>query len=125
MASGVWRSSWSSWSSLTNVDHWERIMERLIGSTTRENNAVAKINISMSSAILDEIDQARRDLGLGRSEFLRRAATSLLEALAAERRLEEKRKAVDKAITIQDKIAEKLGDWDVERILRRSRDSRK
>jgi len=100
-------------------------MERLIGSTTRENNAVAKINISMSSAILDEIDQARRDLGLGRSEFLRRAATSLLEALAAERRLEEKRKAVDKAITIQDKIAEKLGDWDVERILRRSRDSRK
>ena len=86
---------------------------------------MAKINISMPSEILDEIDQGRLDLKVGRSEFLRRASRAYLDILAAERRLREKRAAIENAIKIQDRIASELGDWDAEGLLRQSRDSRR
>jgi metal-responsive CopG/Arc/MetJ family transcriptional regulator len=100
-------------------------MERINGYIKREANSMAKINVSLSPQILDEIDQARRDLQIGRSEFLRRASLAFLEAIAAERRLREKREAIGTAIKIQNKIAEELGDWDAEGLLRKWRDSRK
>ena len=86
---------------------------------------MAKINISMPSSILEKIDQARLDRQMGRSEFLRRASQAYLDALAAERRLREKQEAIGKAIHIQERIADSLGDWDAESLLRENRDSRK
>jgi len=56
---------------------------------------------------------------------MRRASQAYLDALAAERRLREKREAIGKAIQVQDRIADSLGDWDAESHLRENRDSRK
>jgi len=100
-------------------------MERIIVHTFVENIEMAKINISMPSSVLEKIDQARLDLQMGRSEFLRRASQVYLDVLAEEKRLREKREAIGKAIQIQDRIASDLGDWDAEGLLRKTRDSRK
>lgn len=86
---------------------------------------MSKINISISDEILDEIDKIRKEKGVTRSEFLRRAFKTYLEVLAEEKKEEQKRKGIEKAIQLQDEIRKIIGKWDPIENLRKWREARK
>lgn len=86
---------------------------------------MAKINISISENILEEIEKKRKEKHLTRSGFLRRAFESYLRTLEEEKEEEEKKRGIEKAIKIQDEIREKLGKWDSTQTLRRWRENRR
>ena len=86
---------------------------------------MSKINISISDEILDEIDNIRKQKGITRSEFLRKAFKTYLEVLAEEKREEDKRKGIEKAIQLQDEIRKAIGKWDSTEDLRKWREALK
>lgn len=86
---------------------------------------MTKINISISEEILGEIDKKRKDKHLTRSGFLRKAFESYLNILEGEKREEEKKRGIERAIKIQDEIREKIGKWNSTEALRKWRDTRR
>ncbi len=86
---------------------------------------MAKINISISEDILEEIERKRREKHLTRSGFLRKAFESYLHALEEEKQEEEKRRGIEKAIKLQDEIRAKIGKWDSTQALRKWREARR
>jgi len=86
---------------------------------------MSKVNISISDEILDEIDKIRKEKGITRSEFLRKAFKTYLEVLTEEKKEENKRKGIEKAIQLQDEIRKAIGKWDSTEDLRKWREARK
>lgn len=86
---------------------------------------MAKINISVSDEILEEIERKRKERHLTRSGFLKKAFESYLNLLEEEKREEEKKRGIETAVRLQDEIREKIGKWDSSRVLRKWRDARK
>jgi len=84
-----------------------------------------KINVSLHQEILWQIDQARNEGKMSRSEFFRQASLVYLQFLEKKKREEEKRQGIEKAIQIQDKIRERVGHWDALEELRRMREARR
>lgn len=86
---------------------------------------MAKINISISRDILDEIDRVSSEEDMTRSELLRTAFKTYLEVLAEKKRERKRQKAILRAIQTQDDIRRKIGNVDLIRELRKWRDERK
>jgi len=79
---------------------------------------VTRVNISMDEKLLKAIDRAAAREGRNRSEFLRHAVE---EYFAQEEAKERRRRAMEKAITIQDKIRAKTKPWDAVGFIRKMR----
>jgi len=86
---------------------------------------VAKINISIPSDILEEIDKLSREEKMTRSELLRTAFKTYLEVLSAKKREKKRQNAIARAIQAQDEIRLEIGDADLIQELRKWRDDRK
>jgi len=79
---------------------------------------VARINVTIDDRLLKAIDRAAAKEGRNRSEFLRHAVE---EYFAQEEAKERRRRAMEKAITIQDKIRAKTKPWDAVGFIRKMR----
>ncbi|MEW6456033.1 MAG: ribbon-helix-helix protein, CopG family [Acidobacteriota bacterium] len=86
---------------------------------------MAKINISLPDEILKEIDRERERINITRSKFLRRAFEVYLKVLEEERKEEEKKKGISRAIELQEKIQGIVGKVDLVKDLRAWRETRK
>jgi len=86
---------------------------------------MAKINISISSEILEKIDKLSKEENMTRSELLRTAFKTYTEVLEGKKREKKRQKSIERAIQTQDKIRSEIGDMDLIQELRKWRDERK
>lgn len=86
---------------------------------------MAKINISISRKILDEIDKLGEEEKMTRSELLRKAFKTYVEVLSEKKKESRKRKSIEKAIRLQDEIRKEIGDMDLIEDLRKWREERR
>jgi metal-responsive CopG/Arc/MetJ family transcriptional regulator len=86
---------------------------------------MAKVNISISQEILEEIDKLRQEENTTRSELLRRAFETYVEILEEKRKEIKKRKGIERAIELQDEIRDSIGDKDLIEDLRKWREKRR
>lgn len=77
-----------------------------------------RINISIDEKLLKAIDQAAAKEGRNRSEFFRHAVEA---HFAQEEVRERRRRAIEKAIKIQDEIRGKTKPWDAVAFIRKMR----
>jgi len=84
-----------------------------------------KVNVSLRRELLGKIDQIRSEVAMSRSEFFRAASLVYLEHLEKERREQEKRQGIEKAIQIQDEVRQRVGHWDAPAELRKLREARR
>jgi metal-responsive CopG/Arc/MetJ family transcriptional regulator len=75
---------------------------------------VAKVNISLPDEILEKVDEVRKEKQITRSEFIRQASSAYLKLLEEMKEEEKKRKGIEKAILLQDRIRERVGKYDLE-----------
>jgi len=83
---------------------------------------VIRINLAVENKLLKAIDRAAAKEGRNRSEFLRHAVE---EYFAQEEVKERRRRAMQKAITIQDEIRAKTRPWDAVGFIRKVRAARR
>ena len=86
---------------------------------------MAKINISISSEILEKIDKLSKEENMTRSELLRTAFKTYADVLGEKKREKKKQKSIERAIQVQDEIRDEIGDMDLIQELRKWRDERK
>jgi metal-responsive CopG/Arc/MetJ family transcriptional regulator len=86
---------------------------------------MAKINISISSEILEKIDKLSKEENMTRSELLRTAFKTYTDVLGEKKRETKRQKSIERAIQVQDEIRNKIGDIDLIQELRKWRDERK
>ena len=86
---------------------------------------MAKINISISSEILEKIDNLSKEENVTRSELLRVAFKTYTEVLEEKKGEKKKQKNIEKAILVQDEIRNEIGNMDLIEELRKWRDERK
>jgi len=79
---------------------------------------VTRVNISIDDKLLKDIDRAAAKEGRNRSEFLRHAVEGYF---AQEEAKERRRRAMEKAIAIQDEIRAKTKPWDAVGFIRKMR----
>ena len=79
---------------------------------------MARINVTIDDRLLKAIDQAAAKEGRNRSDFLRHAVE---EYFAQEEAKERRRRAMEKAIAIQDEIRAKTRPWDAVGFIRKMR----
>lgn len=102
------------------VDKSREISETYCGGST-----MAKVNISLSQEILEEIDKLSKEENITRSELLRKAFETYVEVLIEKRKERKKRKGIETAIELQDEIRNSLGHLDLVEDLRRWREKRR
>ena len=102
------------------VDKSREILDTYSGGST-----MAKVNISISQEILEEIDKLSQEENMTRSELLRKAFETYVEVLEEKRKGLEKRKGIETAIELQDEIRNSIGHMDLIEDLRRWREKRK
>ena len=79
---------------------------------------MTRVNISIGDKLLKDVDRAAAKEGRNRSEFLRHAVE---EYFAQEEAKERRRRAMEKAIAIQDEIRAKTKPWDAVGFIRKMR----
>jgi metal-responsive CopG/Arc/MetJ family transcriptional regulator len=79
---------------------------------------LTRISISLDKKLLSAIDRVAAKESRSRSEFFRHAVE---EYFAQEEAKERRRRAMEKAITIQDKIRAKTKPWDAVGFIRKMR----
>jgi metal-responsive CopG/Arc/MetJ family transcriptional regulator len=97
----------------------------IIGIIEMRNEQMTKINISMSSEILAEIDELSKKENMTRSELLRTAFKTYVEVLAEKKKERQKQEGIERAIRIQDEIRSQIGNVDLIKELRTWREKRK
>ena len=65
---------------------------------------MAKINISIPTEILDELDKLSKEKKMTRSELIRKAFKTYVEMLAEKKREQKKKQGIEKAVRLQDEI---------------------
>jgi metal-responsive CopG/Arc/MetJ family transcriptional regulator len=86
---------------------------------------MSKVNVSLPQEILEQVDRTRSEGKMSRSEFFRQACLTHLQFLERQKREEEKRRGIEKAIEIQDKVRERVGEWDALGELHKLRETRR
>jgi metal-responsive CopG/Arc/MetJ family transcriptional regulator len=86
---------------------------------------MAKVNISISQEILEEIDALSKEENMSRSELIRKAFQTYVEVLTEKKKERKKRKGIEKAVELQDEIRNKIGYMDLVEDLRNWRSKRK
>lgn len=71
-----------------------------------------RVNVVLAKETVEQLDVIAREEHKNRSEVLREAATAKIEEYRralAEKQLRERRQ---RAVAVQDRLREKIGDWD-------------
>jgi metal-responsive CopG/Arc/MetJ family transcriptional regulator len=84
---------------------------------------MARVNVFLKDALLDEINEEAKDEGTNRSALIQTALEEYLQAKRKQREEEEKRKEMKEASERMDRLAKKLGRWDAQAIIRKFRDT--
>jgi metal-responsive CopG/Arc/MetJ family transcriptional regulator len=84
---------------------------------------MARVNVFLSDALLDEINREAEAEETNRSALIQTALEEYLRSKKVQREEEEKRKKMQEGSRKMDALAKKLGDWDAQAIIRRFRDS--
>jgi len=84
---------------------------------------MARVNVFLKDKLLDEINREAEIEEINRSSLIQAALEQYLQAKRVKREEEEKRKKMQGASRKMDTLAEKLGDWDPQAIIRRFRGS--
>ncbi len=84
---------------------------------------MARVNVFLKNALLDEINEEAKDEGTNRSALIQTALEEYLQAKRKKREEEEKRKEMKEASERMDRLAKKLGRWDAQAIIRKFRDT--
>jgi metal-responsive CopG/Arc/MetJ family transcriptional regulator len=84
---------------------------------------MARVNVFLSDELLDEINREAETEETNRSALIQSALEEYLQAKRKKREEEQKRKQMQEASHKMDKLAEKLGDWDAQAIIRKFRDT--
>jgi hypothetical protein len=84
---------------------------------------MARVNVFLDDALLNEINDEAKEEGTNRSALIQTALEKYMEGKRQEREKEEKRKKMEEASRKMDALAKKLGKWDPQAIIRKSRDT--
>jgi metal-responsive CopG/Arc/MetJ family transcriptional regulator len=84
---------------------------------------MARVNVFLSDQLLDEINQQAREEGSNRSALIRAAVEKYIGSKRREREDKEKRRKMQEASWKMDALAKKLGEWNPQVTIRKSRDS--
>jgi metal-responsive CopG/Arc/MetJ family transcriptional regulator len=84
---------------------------------------VARVNVFLKDALLDEINREAEAEGTNRSALIQAALEKYIVAKRHEREEEEKRKKMREASGKIDALAKKLGDWDAQATIRKFRET--
>lgn len=84
---------------------------------------MARVNVFLKDALLDEINEEAKDEGTNRSALIQTALEEYLQAKRKQREEEERRKEMKDASERMDRLAKKLGRWDAQAIIRKFRDT--
>jgi len=84
---------------------------------------MARVNVFLKDELLNEINEKAKEEGTNRSALIQTALEKYIEAKRRQREEEEKRKKMQEASRKMDALAKKLGDWDPQAIIRKSRDT--
>ncbi|MBU1262146.1 hypothetical protein KKG61_08220 [bacterium] len=83
-----------------------------------------KINITFPEKLLEEVDSMANQLKKKRSRFLRDAVEVYIQECKRSIEEMERRRDIEEAMVVQDRLRKKTGDWDGVAELRKWRDSR-
>ena len=83
---------------------------------------MARVNVFLKDELLDEINEEANKEGTNRSAMIQIALEKYVESKRRERAEQEKRKKMQDASRKMDALAKKLGKWDPEETIRKSRD---
>ena len=84
---------------------------------------MGRVNVFLKDKLLDEINEEAKAEGTNRSALIQTALEKYIEAKRRGREEEEKRKRMQEASRKMDRLAKKLGKWDPQAIIRKSRGS--
>jgi len=84
---------------------------------------MARVNVFLKDELLDEINREADAEKTNRSALIQAALEEYLQAKRKNREEEEKRKKMREACERMDRLAEKLGRWDAQAIIRKFRDT--
>lgn len=86
---------------------------------------MVRINAVMPEDTLQKIDRLAKEKRKSRSSFLREAADKLIEEYEREKKEEQRKKRVARAIDVQDRLRTKAEKWDGVSEVRKWRELRK
>jgi len=84
---------------------------------------MGRVNVFLSDQLLKEIDQEAKEEGTNRTALIQTALEKHIEAKRRRREEEEKRKKMREASRKMDALAKRLGKWDPQATIRKSRDT--
>ena len=84
---------------------------------------MGRINVFLTSKLLDDLDAEAKREKTNRSALIRTALEKYIEAKQRGREEEEKRKKMQEASRKIDALAKKLGAWDPQATIRKFRDT--
>lgn len=84
---------------------------------------MARVNVFLKDELLEEINREAEEEETNRSALIQAALEEYLQAKRKKREEEEKRKKMQEASRKMDALAKKLGKWDPQAIIRKSRDT--
>jgi metal-responsive CopG/Arc/MetJ family transcriptional regulator len=84
---------------------------------------MGRINVFLTSKLLDDLDAESKREKTNRSALIRTALEKYIEAKQRGREEEEKRKKMQEASRKIDALAKKLGAWDPQATIRKFRDT--
>lgn len=84
---------------------------------------MARVNVFLKDELLAEINREAQEEETNRSALIQAALEKYIEAKRQERKEEEKRKKMQEASRKMDALAKKLGNWDPQATIRKSRDT--
>lgn len=84
---------------------------------------MARVNVFLDDELLDEINQEAKKEEINRSALIQTALEKYMETKRREREEEKKQKKMQEASRKMDTLAKKLGNWDPQAIIRKSRDT--
>jgi hypothetical protein len=85
---------------------------------------MARVNVFLDEDLLRKIDAEAAASRLKRSALIQDALTSYLDSRQREREESRRRSEMEAASKGMDELAEKLGSWDPDKVIREFRDSR-
>ena len=81
-----------------------------------------RINAVLDDELLGKIDKTAQAMNKSRSLFIREATERYISEIEAQKAEEERKRRMEAAIRLQDKLREKAGEWDGVAEIRKGRE---
>ncbi|MFH1024923.1 MAG: CopG family transcriptional regulator [Planctomycetota bacterium] len=85
---------------------------------------MARVNLYLADNLLAEVGEEAKTSGLKRSTLVQQALQAYLKDRHHVREEEDRRRRMAEAVVKADRVAEKLGKWDPQPLIRSFRDTR-